>query len=461
MRTCPVVTVRATVQQVLRYSKDDPNGPANSPANSPDRSGILDSPDYSPRTPVEDPDNKDWQSEYMKFTCQSTVPSPDSTKDSEKKQPEGSPADEDSDSGSYGEEEKEKDSPVDGMSVDAEKEKPFSPGSGQLSEGVQALVRKIYSDPESSKWLTKVKGKPDYTFSDLDDDSEKKSTSEGDSSSSSSEEENPKKRKWYHAKPEYVINDGTWVEMEQSFDCHQAPVSVRYSIDGSSYFCMKRSFYNEKFNDGDWAVGMRLALKEQPGVGYCFAKHGCGVVRMPVRHGYRAISFLCQKEEFVFAHVSKQWGKVIKLAPGMNTISWCFAELGFTWTGAYDLLDNDDPAQDGLSFAAAMGTRWVPVRGGNASGTDELVAHSYTYLYDMFVHPPVVLMVCDDEGTVSAQQLERAQRFAQKKDIYSARREEDWADDWKEVMTGELFMRLYLKPVLRAGRACQHGFLFT
>jgi hypothetical protein len=112
-----------------------------------------------------------------------------------------------------------------------------------------------------------VNGKPDYTYSDLDDDdSEKNSTSEGDSSTSSSEEENPKKRKWYQAKPEYVIRDGSWVEMEQRFNCHEAPVSVRYSEDGSSYFCMKRSFYNEKFNNGDWTVGMRLALKEQPGV---------------------------------------------------------------------------------------------------------------------------------------------------------------------------------------------------
>jgi hypothetical protein len=113
----------------------------------------------------------------------------------------------------------------------------------------------------------------------------------------------------------------------------------------------------------------------------------------------------------VFAYVSKQWAKVIKLAPGMNTILWCFAELGFTWKGAYDVLDTDDPAQDGLSFAAGTGTRWVPVRGGNAAGTDELVAHTYTYLYDMFVHPPVLLMVCDDEGTVTSQQLERAKKI--------------------------------------------------
>jgi hypothetical protein len=107
-----------------RYSRDDPNGPANSPDNGPDRSGILDSPDYSPRTPLEDPDNKDWQSQHMNPTYQSPVPSPDSPKDSGKEQSEESPADEDSDSGSYGEEEKEKDSPVDGKSVEAEKEKP-------------------------------------------------------------------------------------------------------------------------------------------------------------------------------------------------------------------------------------------------------------------------------------------------------------------------------------------------
>ena len=262
------------------------------------------------------------------------------------------------------------------------------------------------------------------------------------------------------------INDGSWCELEDTWNPHVYPEVERYDNEGRilGYKCKKRRV-ERAFNGGCWEISLRLAITEHLPVFFssCEMAHGCGTMRLPVAHVYQAVAFLCDKPEVVFVYANRKWGKRCLLNAGMNYILFCTGELRFAQRGAYDVPRPDNLESEGVTFAADIGTRWVTAASpylDTDGALDPDGEHPYGYVFSHDMPPPTYLIVCPEDGMPSACQNARAMRGEShvKKMANSIQAKKSHAG---QAVSRSSYFRLFLKPVKRAGHRHEHGFLMT